>query len=243
MAGIETQRLTRHTEFAQAVRLQQQVWGFAESELLPVRAFVVASEIGGQVFGAFDGARMVGFCLAVPGLRPGGAGYLHSQMLGVLPEYRDRHVGRALKLAQRRDALEHSIELIEWTFDPLELKNAYFNIERLGAVVRRYVLNKYGTTTSPLHGSLPTDRCVAEWWLRSPRVDAALAGNPLPRPEAAACIEVPANIDALRRESPAEARRLQSEISGKFIECFRRGLAVTGFERGGTYLLTPWPSE
>ena len=68
-----------------------------------------------------------------------------------------------LKLRQREEALERGVQLVEWTFDPLELKNAFFNIERLGAIVRRYVLNQYGTTTSHLHGGLPTDRCVAEW--------------------------------------------------------------------------------
>ena len=99
-------------------------------------------------------------------------------MLGVLPEYRDAGVGRMLKLEQREDALARGIELIEWTFDPLEIKNAYFNMERLGAIVRRYVRNQYGTTTSHLHGGLPTDRCIAEWWIASRRVKAILDGQP-----------------------------------------------------------------
>ena len=81
-----------------------------------------------------------------------------------------------LKLAQRDDALRRGVSLIEWTFDPLEIKNAFFNIERLGAIVRRYVLNQYGTTSSPLHGGLPTDRCIAEWWIASPRVNAIAVG-------------------------------------------------------------------
>lgn len=254
MAGIETERLagisvralTGHAEIADTVRLQRAVWGYSDAELIPAALFVVATKIGGQVFGAFDGARMVGFCLALPGIRQGQAGYLHSHMLAVLPEYRDRHIGRSLKLAQREEALARGVELIEWTFDPLERKNAFFNIERLGAVVRRYVVNQYGTTTSRLHGSLPTDRCVAEWWLRSPRVDAALAAKPLPRPAIAARIEVPANIDELRHEAPAEARGIQAGISGRFLECFRGGLAVVGFERterAGVYLLGKWHSE
>ncbi len=90
-------------------------------------------------------------------------------MLGVVDDYRNAGVGRRLKLAQREEALARGIDLVEWTFDPLEIKNAFFNIERLGAIVRRYVQNQYGITASPLHGGLPTDRCVAEWWLRSPR--------------------------------------------------------------------------
>ena len=91
---IEIRALTTHAEFSDAVRLQQEIWGFDDIELLPVRLFVVATKIGGQAFGAFDGERMVGFCLAIPGLKPGGKSYLHSHMLGVLPEYRDAGVGR-----------------------------------------------------------------------------------------------------------------------------------------------------
>ncbi len=245
MSGISARLLTTHDEFAEAVRLQAEIWGFAEMELLPVRLFVVASKVGGHVFGAFDGRRMVGFCLAIPGLKPGGKSYLHSHMLGVLPEYRDRGVGRLLKLEQRKEAMARGIELIEWTFDPLELKNAYFNVERLGAVVRRYVLNHYGTTTSRLHGGLPTDRCVAEWWVATPWVEATLARQ-RPRLSVEDRISVPAGIDLLRREAPKQAREIQRSVSERFLECFAGGLAVIGFERSesaGTYLLGRWESE
>src|SRR5216683_4905166 len=126
-AVIEIAALSTQPEFKAAVDLQREIWGFAEIELLPVRLFVVATKIGGQALGAFDGERMIGFCLAIPGLKPGAKGYLHSHMLGVLPEYNNRGVGRMLKLAQREDALQRKIDLIEWTFDPLEIKNAYFN--------------------------------------------------------------------------------------------------------------------
>ncbi len=243
---IETRALTRHEDFAGAVQLQQQIWGFEEIELLPVRLFVVATKVGGHAFGAFDQGRMVAFCLAIPGLKPGGKTYLHSHMLGVLPEYRNQGVGRMLKLEQRKDALARGIDLIEWTFDPLEIKNAYFNIERLGAIVRRYVLNQYGTTTSHLHGGLPTDRCVAEWWVGHPRVAAILDGKPLQRPITEVRIAVPATIAALRRDDIKAARAIQERVGAEFTEAFRRGLAVTGFERSeeaGTYLLGPWDSE
>src|SRR5580693_10311566 len=102
---IEIRALTAHSDFQDAVKLQQQIWGFEEIELLPLRLFVVALKVGGQVFGAFDGPRMIGFCLAIPGLKAGGKSYLHSHMLGVLPEYRDARVGRRLKLVQRDEAL------------------------------------------------------------------------------------------------------------------------------------------
>jgi predicted GNAT superfamily acetyltransferase len=198
--------------------------------------------VGGHLFGAYAAGEMVGFCLAVPGLKPDGRVYLHSHMLGVLPEYRDTGVGRRLKLRQRADAIARGLELVEWTFDPLEIKNAFFNIERLGAIVRRYVENEYGATSSPLHGGLPTDRCVAEWWIATPRVEAVIAGENRPR-RAVERIAVPAAIDRLRRENPERAREIQRFNAALFQECFERGLTVTGFERTpseGVYLLEPW---
>jgi predicted GNAT superfamily acetyltransferase len=147
-----------------------------------------------------------------------------------------------LKLKQRDDALARGIQLIEWTFDPLELKNAFFNMERLGAIVRRYVENQYGTTTSPLHGGLPTDRCVAEWWLACPHAEAVLAGQP-PTRTVAESIEVPADVDIIRREEPRRAREIQKALGERLTGCFGRGLAVIGFERSaraGTYLLGRW---
>ncbi len=229
--SVEARLLTTVPEFSEAVRLQQQIWGFTEIELLPVRLFVVASKIGGQSFGAYDAGRMVAFTIAIPGLKKTPCGpkpYLHSHMLGVLPEYRDRGIGRLLKYAQRERALADGFDLMEWTFDPLELKNAYFNLERLGAIVRRYVLNQYGTTTSPLHGGMPTDRCVAEWDLmRERRVQAPVEDR----------IEVPADIEDMRRRDLPRAREIQRRVSDRFVECFGHGLAVIGFERPGTYLL------
>lgn len=241
---IEINPLTEHHEFEQAVALQKTIWGFEEIELLPVRLFVVATKVGGQVFGAFDQGRMVGFLLAIPGLKPGGKTYLHSHMMGVLSEYRNSGIDRLLKLKQREEAVSRGIELIEWTFDPLEVKNAFFNIERLGAVVRRYVLNQYGTTTSTLHGGLPTDRCVAEWYIGSERVNSLLSQGSFVRPEVVARIEVPIAIQLWKQQDPARAREAQADITRQFQEHFRAGLAVTGFERAedkGTYLLSKWP--
>jgi predicted GNAT superfamily acetyltransferase len=237
---IEFAALSTQPEFKTAVDLQREIWGFAELELLPVRLFVVATKVGGQALGAFDGERMIGFCLAIPGLKPGGKGYLHSHMLGVLPEYNNRGVGRMLKLAQREEALQRGIDLIEWTFDPLELKNAYFNVEKLGAIIRRYVPNQYGTTSSFLHGGLPTDRCTAEWWIDDERAHAAVNGRPMSRPAIEATIEVPTAIAELRKSDPKQAREIQKAAGERFQKLFGMGLAVIGFERSeetGSYLL------
>jgi predicted GNAT superfamily acetyltransferase len=197
------------------------------------------------VFGAFDGSQMAGFCMAIPGLKPGGKTYLHSHMLGVLPEYRNAGVGRMLKLTQREDALKRGINLIEWTFDPLEIKNAFFNMERLGAIVRRYVPNQYGTTSSPLHGGLPTDRCIAEWWLSSPRVTTRMDGGYFPHYPAELRIAIPSDIATIRANDPARAREIQKSACEQLCSAFDRGLAVIGFEKSeeaGTYLLGPWES-
>ncbi len=259
MTEVEIRALATNGELQAAVRLQDDVWGYAPGESVPLQMFTIAAETGGQVFGAFEAGRMVGFCLAFSALKPDGAPYLYSHMLGVLPECRNRRIGRALELEQRREALARGIELVEWTFDPLELKNAYFNLERLGAIARRYLPNHWGSTSSPLHGSVPTDRLLAEWWLRenlgqythspissSPSVTAqppAAGAESEPRPSGSpyrnpgmsilSRIPVPSDIQ--------EARRVQAAIRAQFLDCFRRGLAVVGFERGA-YLLGKWPS-
>ncbi|HTP85735.1 MAG TPA: hypothetical protein VMJ34_02260 [Bryobacteraceae bacterium] len=238
-AGIEIRQLFQLADFEEVVVLQKVIWSFADIELLPLRFLVVVSKVGGHVFGAFDGPRMIGFCFAIPGIKPDGRPYLHSHMLGVLPEYRDAAVGRRLKLRQRDEALARGIQLIEWTFDPLELKNAYLNIEKLGAIVRRYNENQYGTTSSPLHGGLPTDRCIAEWWIATPRA----AGQRTPPAPDAERISYPADIAHIREHHPARARAIQQENAARFLDAFTRGLAVTGFQRTeteGIYILEPW---
>lgn len=243
---IQIHQLRKHEEFAEVVRLQQEIWGFEDVELLPLRLFVVADKIGGQVLGAFDAGCMVAFCLCIPGLKPGGKFYLHSHMLGVLPEYRNTGLGRRMKLTQRQYAIAQAVDLIEWTFDPLEIRNAFFNIERLGAIVRRYVPNQYGTTTSHLHGGLPTDRLVAEWWIESPRVQAFCDGQPFQRSMTDAQIMIPANIGYLREHDGTRAREIQADVGRQFQQHFGAGLAVIGYERneeGGTYLLGQWESN
>src|SRR5271155_3503973 len=160
-------------EFPACVTLQREIWGEEPLEVEPATMFVVAAHTGGQVIGAFDGDELVGFVLAVAAVRDGRA-YLHSHMAGVRDGYRNQGLGRKLKLFQREEALGRGITLIEWTFDPLEVRNAHFNLNRLGSVCRKYLPNLYGVTTSPLHRGLRTDRLVAEWDLESPSVIARI---------------------------------------------------------------------
>jgi predicted GNAT superfamily acetyltransferase len=110
---IEIRPLTEYAQFQEAVQLQQRIWGFTDIELLPVRLFVVATKVGGQALGAYDGDQMIGFCLAIPGLKPGGGYYLHSHMLGVMEAYRNSSIGRMLKLEQRKDAMARGIQLVD----------------------------------------------------------------------------------------------------------------------------------
>src|SRR3954465_12970682 len=248
-SSLQIRQLESLTDFSQVVALQQEIWGFEDVELLPRRLFVVASKIGGQVLGGYDQDRLVAFCLCIPGMKPGGRSYLYSHMLGVLGPYRNTGLGRRMKLVQREFALASNVEVIEWTFDPLELKNAFFNIEKLGAIVRRFVHNQYGTTSSHLHAGLPTDRLIAEWHLRSSRaIEALAAGSAERRPgeDVLARIAVPAGIAEIRSEDPERARAVQASIGTQFDKYFREGLAVTGFERTsefGTYVLSRWESN
>ena len=232
-------------ELRACVALQKEVWNFTDAELIPLRMFVVAEKVGGQVMGAFAGSEMVGFALSVPGTRSGHV-YLHSHMLAVRKDQRNSGLGRRLKLLQREDALARGIELIEWTFDPLEIKNAYLNIEKLGAITRRYNINQYGITSSPLQGGLPSDRLIAEWWLKSKRVETLISSGKNPPAEIEAKIEVPAQIYEWKAapETRAQAQQLQERNREQFLRAFAEGLTVLGYERdaasNGKFLLGHW---
>ncbi|MHB8217856.1 MAG: GNAT family N-acetyltransferase [Candidatus Sulfotelmatobacter sp.] len=232
-------------ELRACVALQKEIWNFTDAELVPLRMFVVADKVGGQVMGAFDGSEMVGFALSVPGTRSGHV-YLHSHMLAVREEHRNGGLGRRLKLLQREDALSRGIELIEWTFDPLEIKNAYLNIEKLGAIARRYNINQYGITSSPLQGGLPSDRLIAEWWLKSKRVETLLTTGKNPSFRRQTAIEVPAQISEWKAatETRNKAQQVQERNREQFLQAFDDGLAVLGYERdaerNGKFLLGSW---
>jgi predicted GNAT superfamily acetyltransferase len=244
--GIVVRHCHGIEEFESCIRVEREVWKSSDIDIVPVPLFVVASETGGQVLGAFQGAELVGFTLAICGCRAKKP-FLHSHMTAVLPAHRDSGVGRRLKLFQRDDALARGIDRVEWTFDPLVTKNAYFNFMRLGAIARRYIANAYGMTTSPLHGSLPTDRLVAEWHLRSDRVKRTLAGKPATnhgRKKKTARIDVPGNLDDLKDKEPQRARQLQSEIRENFLKWLKKGYAATAVvaNSGGglDYILERW---
>jgi predicted GNAT superfamily acetyltransferase len=241
-AGMVVRKCSALGEFHACVKLQQEVWGEEDLEIEPSTMFVVASLTGGQVLGAFDGEKLVGFTMAVVGERHG-AVYLHSHQTAVDAGYRNRGIGRMLKLFQREEALGRGIRLVEWTFDPLELKNAHFNLNRLGAICRRYIPNLYGVTTSPLHRGIPTDRLVAEWWLDSPRVIAAIQDLAPKVTNAPATIELPNDLDLQKHGDSQRVRAEQTQVREEFTKWFAReyaAIAVKPGEKSTAYLLAPW---
>ena len=236
---IEVRHCSGLAEFEECVRIQRLTWG--DDLVVPSGLNRVAQRTGGQVLGAFDGDRMVGFTLAFAGFRSGQP-LLHSHQTAVLPEYRDSGVGRRLKLFQRQDALKRGIKLVEWTFDPLEPKNAYFNLVRLGAIARVLVPNCYGVTGSAMHAGLPTDRLVAEWWLDSERVKSILADNALPSRASREKISLPSYIGEIKIADPAAGVGIQTRLREQFQQWFAAGYAAAAVEPSGDttdYILEP----
>jgi predicted GNAT superfamily acetyltransferase len=211
------------------VALQQQAWGFPDIETLPTRLFVVAEKIGGQVLGAWDGKHLAGFAMALPGWRDGRA-FLHSHMVAVDAPYRAQGLGHRLKMAQREDGLRRGFGWMEWTFDPLQAGNAHFNLQKLGAVARKYLPHHYGPLGSKLQAGLPSDRLVAEWRWAYP--ETAI------RPEVVERVEIAMEIDAWKQNPADHGKALaeQTRVREALESAFARGLVAVGFERGA-YLL------
>jgi predicted GNAT superfamily acetyltransferase len=230
-------------EFDQCVRLQREAFGLPDLELSPRRHLIVARSAGGFTLGAFDGERMVGFVLnqlAARRIPETGAeefiGYSH--MMAVAKEYQNRGVGARLKWAQRARVLAEGRRFIRWTWDPVQSRNAHFNLNRLGVVVRSYAVNYYGTDYSTVTGrfaeplGLDSDRLVAEWVLDSPRVGALARGeSPGPSGEPDAAVAIPPNWGALVREDPASARAELLRVRAEFQTAFNAGLVCAGFGR------------
>jgi predicted GNAT superfamily acetyltransferase len=242
-SDIRIRECTSVEEFDQCVRLQREGFGLPDLELSPRRHLIVAHSAGGFTLGAFDGERMVGFVLNQIAVRRSpetGAeetcGYSH--MMAVAQDYQNRGVGARLKWAQRARVLAEGRRFIRWTWDPVQSRNAHFNLNRLGVVVRSYAENYYGTDYSTVTGrfgeplGLDSDRLVAEWDLDSPRVEALARGEtPGPSGEPRAAVAIPTNWGALVREEPAAAREELLRVRAEFQAAFASGLVCAGFER------------
>ena len=230
---VTIRELSAHNEMRACIDLQKRVWRGSDLDVVPQNIFVVACRTGGLLLGAFERDSLVGFALAFPAVRHGHI-YLHSHMTAVAPELQGHGIGKRLKLAQREHSLARNFDLIEWTFDPLQPGNANFNIAHLGAIVREYLPNFYGNTTSALDAGLPTDRLVAEWWIREPRVEQILEGRPQPATHVRRA-RVPRRIREICAANADAARRIQQELRQELEELFRTSFVITGFETDADY--------
>ncbi len=264
-------KLETHAEYLAAEEVQRRVWRFPDRELIPLNELVVAQRIGGHVLGAFAGRRLVGFSFGIPALE-GRKVYHYSRMTGVLPGLRDAGVGLKLKLFQRRCVLDQGLDLVRWTFDPLQSRNAFFNVEKLGATVGEYLVNLYGESGSRFNRGLPTDRVVPRWKIRAPRVSRRLAGRHSPptvlealslpatvavsggRPRPArfprgarlATLEIPADIDGVKKQDLGLAQAWRRATRAAFLAAFDRGYEARGFATDGSrsfYLLERGPDR
>ena len=234
--------LDDHAERAACVELQHITWGAGFAETVPAAILWVAQRTGGIASGAFapDG-RLLGFVFGISGIENGRL--IHwSDMLAVHPDARGLGLGILLKLHQRELLLQRGIEVVYWTFDPLEARNAHINFSRLGVIARTYMRDVYGETGSDLHAGLGTDRLLAEWHIASARVRDRLAGAPTAPVTGAARVGVPLEIQALKQEDPAAAREQRILTRAAFEDYLGRGWVVVEVERredGLAYLLVP----
>jgi len=238
--ALEIRECVTVEEFDACVALQREGFGLPDLELSPRRHLIVARSAGGYTLGAFEGARLVGFVLTQVAVRGGSelAGYSH--MMAVARDRQNGGVGARLKWAQRARALSEGRRFISWTWDPVQSRNAHFNLNRLGCVVRRYAENYYGTDYSTVTGKfgeplgLDSDRLVAEWELDSPRVESlARRERPEDLGEPEATVEIPPDWGSLVREDVESARAELARVRNEFQAALARGLTCAAFEREG----------
>ena len=230
------------------IALQREAFGLPDVEISPRRHLIVSRQAGGWTLGAFDGERLVGFVHHLAAVHPNNEVFGYSHMMAVARDYQNKGIGARLKWAQRERAISEGRDYIKWTWDPMQARNAHFNLNRLGVIVESFGDNFYGTD----YGSDPTqkqdgrpglqsDRLFASWYLKSNRVvrlasgeDQKLTVPPVTR------IAVPAEWTVLVKSDVAKARQEQERVRTQFIKALGEGLVCGGFERGDTqshYLL------
>ena len=217
-------------EMRKAEVLQKSVWGFADLDVVPYSHLAASKEAGGVLVGAFDREDLVGFVYGFPAFEDGEIA-IHSHMAAVDAKYRNHNVGYQLKMAQRDRALEKGIKLITWTFDPLQSANAYFNIEKLGVISRKYLVNFYGEASTSFLHSIGTDRLWVRWELEAAPVTELETRE----------IEIPPDINRLLTEDPEGAWAWRDKTRRSFLDAIEAGFVVRHFRRGaesGVYVLT-----
>ena len=242
---IEIRECATPEQLHECVEIQRRAFSSSDLEVSPARHLIVTRSAGGWTLGAYDRDRLVGFVLSVPMFR-GNEKALYSHMTGVDPDYQNFGIGARLKWAQRERAISEGIRFIKWTFQPVLPRNAFFNLERLGATIGHYAPNFYGTDCDmnlepgEVRG-VPSDRLFCEWELESPKVVALAKGDVWTETsEVKKRIVIPADWKTLLREDTAAAIAEQARIKEEFLGAFSQGLVAKGFERSETepsYLL------
>ncbi len=245
MGAVTIRPASTHGDLHACVALQLAVWGLDQQDVVPFHQLHTAHEWGGQVLVAEVDGEIAGFCYAFAGKQYGKPALL-SHMLAVRPEHRGMGLGAQLKLAQGRWALANGYDLITWTYDPLEAVNATLNINRLGGVVHRYLVNHYGEMDDDLNKGLPSDRLLLEWHLSTPRVQAILQGKETPpAPDAAHLCRVPVGFQRIKGADPSEAMRWRLLVRDELTRALAQGYWITAFtlnEEAGWYGLSPEPA-
>jgi len=255
---VRIRRAASRPDFDSCVLLQRAVWGLSDLEITSAIQLIATTHAGGilQLAESPEG-QAVGFAYAFPAIR-GGVAHLHSDMLAVVPEYQQRGVGVRLKWAQREESLARGIDLVTWTYDPLQARNAHLNLRRLGAVATEFLENFYGITTSSLHHGLPTDRLLVRWELNAERVrqraaegersaTVAMPGFPrindvrwqagwpvsseprLDMDDPELLLEIPPEWDVICQKSPWVAGDWQDKVRRAFQAYFGRGYVAMDF--------------
>jgi predicted GNAT superfamily acetyltransferase len=231
---IEIRECISLKELAACVDLQREVFALPEIEISPVRHFIVTKNAGGFILGAYSGDELVGFVLSVPAFLRGERAF-YSHMTGVRPEFQGIGLGAKLKWAQRERALAEGAKYIKWTFEPVKARNAYFNLEKLGAIICEFQANFYGVDYAAAPGSkigLASDRLFAEWHLESEKVVALSKREEYENPAApAAAIVIMNDWQELVTANPAAGLAEQLRIRGEFEEAFAAGFIARGFHR------------
>ena len=249
---IEIREATTIEEFKICVELQRKVFAMPDLEISPVRHLIVSKSAGGYVMAAYDGSdsgggeKIIGFVLSVPMFYEGKRAF-YSHMAAVDNDYQNAGIGARLKWAQRARAMQLGVNYIKWTFQPVQARNAFFNLERLGATIKTYMPNFYGTDAESsaeqreAQPGVDSDRLYADWILDSPKVAALARGETYAETApVASAVEIPPNWNKLVVEDTARAVAEQERIKREFQDAFAAGLVAKGFERSETnprYLL------
>ncbi|CAN5879015.1 hypothetical protein BH18ACI4_BH18ACI4_10940 [soil metagenome] len=246
MEEIDIRECVTIEELNQCVRLQREVFGLPDLEISPRRHLIVSRQAGGWTLGAFSNHsrdRLVGFVHHLAAIRGKDEIIGYSHMMAVHKDYQNLGLGARLKWAQRGRALAEGRSFIKWTWEPMQARNAHFNLNRLGVVVRMYGENFYGTdyVMDPEHQviaakGLPTDRLFAGWELSSPRVlNLASGAKPAAPPEPVAAIDIPADWTSLIKRDVDLAKQEQLRVRQEFKQAFSAGLVCAGLERSAAH--------